>query len=532
MTDAAQAKEPCSRQSIPYPPPASNSMRANDDGTACRRRKTKNGMLLKPACLLLSVFFLTSPLTLAAEQPLTVSRCFASPPSPVTTYTSAKEAAAMPVDARYRAPVTSPRLDTLDVLAVGISLDIFRQGQVWKALQEQNAQQAEARHVGSILPTDPKKYPVDADDKDMAYDKRKADALELGLRDFVEKWPIPAITVVRGWNPDTPNLRFSAERTRQMLTGMVNTYRTEAGLHWHHVRNLQDGVICNDTPEGLVENLFRLFEQNPDLPAVLIYNVEGFSMSFALSAKKAPLIGGPGPRKPGELTDSMVAMVVGRPERVEWLRYYAQFAKVNKNRIDPEFTGWGTSKPAVEFLPSMFIPQPWTRHAFEQWDALPVLARLHRPVNVSLLQPDNGERLKREVMTVKLAAGWKEATDRLAQKPTRVFFDGGSNTTPLAQLLPALNAAHSPLNLLDSHASYDLTQRLGDTGSASPFVGLTLATMASYLNADTSIVMPMRRQDQATIIAVTSPTPGKKPLGNEHFGVNLMPQASSTGTPP
>lgn len=56
MTDAAQAKEPCSRQSIPYPPPASNSMRANDDGTACRRRKSKNGMSLKPACLLLSAF--------------------------------------------------------------------------------------------------------------------------------------------------------------------------------------------------------------------------------------------------------------------------------------------------------------------------------------------------------------------------------------------------------------------------------------------------------------------------------------------
>jgi len=97
----------------------------------------------------------------------------------------------------------------------------------------------------------------------------------------------------------------------------------------------------------------------------------------------------------------------------------------------------------------------------------------------------------------------------------------------MAQLLPALNAAHSSLNLLDSRAGYDLTQRLGDTGSASPFVGLTLATMASYLNADTSVVMPMRRQDQATIIAVTSPTPGKKPVGNEHFSVTLKPSTTS-----
>jgi len=527
MNDAPQARKTCFAPSRPL---TSESLRADDDDKVCLRRKSKKRRFLNPACLLLIGFFLTSPLAHAAEQPLTLTRCFASPPSAVTTYTSAKEAAATPVDARYRAPATSPRLDTLDVLAVGISLDVFRQGQVWKALQEQNAKHAEALHAGSILPTDPEKYPVDSDDKDMAYDKRKADALELGLRDFVEKWPIPTITVVRGWNSVTPNLRFSVERTRKMLSGMVNAYRTEAGLHWHRVRNLQDGIVCNDTPEDLLEALFQLFEQNPDLPAVLIYNVEGFSMSFALSAKEAPLIGGPGPRKPGELTDSMVAMVVGRPERVEWLRYYARFARVNENSIDPEFNGWGMRKPAVEFQPSLFIPQPWTQRAFEQWDALPVLARLNRPASVSLRRPDNGEPLKREAMTLKLAAGWQEATAGLAQKPTRLFFDSGSNATAMAQLLPALNAAHSSLNLLDSRAGYDLTQRLGDTGSASPFVALTLAAMASYLNADTSVVMPMRRQDQATIIAVTSPTPGKKPVGNEQFSVTLMPSTSPYST--
>lgn len=489
-------------------------------------------MRLEVASWFFTGLLLTSPLVQAAEHPSTVSRCFASAASPVTAYASAKGNATMPVDARYRAPASSSHLDTLDVLAIGLSLDVFRQGQAWKALQEQNAKQAKALHVGSILPTDPKQYPVDGDDKDMAYDKRKADALELGLRNFMEKWPIPTITVVRGWSPDTPNLRYSPQRTREMLSDMVNRYRPEAGLHWHRVRNLQDGVVCSDTPEGLVENLFSLFEQNPDLPAVLVYNVEGFSMSFALSAKKAPLIGGPGPRKPGELTDTMVAMVVGRPERVEWLRYYAQFAKVNANRIDPEFTGWGRNKPAVEFQPTTFIPQPWTQRAFEQWDAQPVLAKLHRPVTVSLLRPDNGERLKGDALTAKLASGWKEATDGLAQKAVRVFFDGGPHTTPLAQLLPALSAAHSPLDLLDSRESYDLTQRLGDTGSASPFVGLTLATMASYLNADTSVVMPMRRPEQATIIAVTSPTPGRKPSGNDHFGVNLMPQTARTEKPP
>lgn len=38
---------------------------------------------------------------------------------------------------------------------------------------------------------------------------------------------------------------------------------------------------------------------------------------------------------PGELTGAMVALVVGRPERVDWLRYYAPYTKVHKNPINP-----------------------------------------------------------------------------------------------------------------------------------------------------------------------------------------------------
>ena len=312
---------------------------------------------------------------------------------------------------------------------------------------------------------------------------------------------------------------------------MVNGLRTKAGLHWHRIRNLQDDFICNDTPEGLIESLFQLFERNPDLPAVLVYNVEGFNMALALTTRGNKPIGvGTGPRQPGELTDTMVALIVGRPERVEWLRYYAQYAKVNDNKIDPEFRGWGWRKPPVEFQPSEFIPQPWTQRAFEQWDAMKVLAKIHRPVTVSLTRPDTGERLKHEALTAQLAAGWKTATASLTPQPGRLFYDGGLNRRPITELSPALRVAQSTLDLLDSRESYDLTQRLGDTGSASPFVGIALATMASYLNADTSVVMPMRRQDQATIIPITSATPGKKPVSNP-FGVNLMPQTASSDAP-
>ncbi|RTS00371.1 DUF2875 domain-containing protein, partial [Pseudomonas paraeruginosa] len=346
----------------------------------------------------------------------------------------------------YHAPKTSPRLETLDVLSIGMSLDVFRQGQVWKALQKQNAIQAEALHVGSILPMDPKKYPISASDKDMAYSKREADALELGLKNFLEKWPIPTVTVVRGWNPSTPNLRFTPEETQESLSVMVNDIRVPAGLHWHRIANLQDGIVCNDTPEGVLEAVFRLFERHPDLPAVLIYANDGINMAGSLSSRDITLKslgGGSGPRVPGTLTDTMVALIVGRPERVDWLRQYAPYTKVNENRIDPEFRGWGWRKPPVEFRPTRFIPQPWTARALEQWDALPVLARLHRPVSVPLTRPDTGERLKREALTAQLAAAWKTASTGLRPAPARLFYDGGLNATPLAELTPALGAAQS-----------------------------------------------------------------------------------------
>jgi hypothetical protein len=468
--------------------------------------------------------------------PFVAVRCFASSAlyskdadSVYSDATPVKDATRMTASPLYRAPTTSPRLDTLDIVSVGMSLDVYRQGQVWDQLQQQDARQRESLHVGSILPTDLTKYPVTADSKNNAYDQRKADALELALRNFPEAWPIPTVTVVRNYNAQAPRLRTAPEYVRAMLTNMVIRLRQDAGLHWHEIHQLRNGQICNDTPENTVEAIFRAFEANPDMPALLVYVVDGYNMAGVLSTKDKGLIGvGNGPRQPGELTDSMVALVVARRERVEWLRYFAKYAKPNPAPLSPRFAGW-ERHPKQNFQPSPFIPQPWTRRGFEQWDALQTLAVLHRPVTVPLVAPD-GTRLKYDALTAELANGWTGATNGLTPPPARVFFDSGQPSVALAELVPALKEAKSPLDLLQSNNSYDLTQRLGDTGAASPFVGIALATMASYANADTSVVMPLRRADQATVIAVTSATPGFKPTRHP-FGVRLMAQTARNGQP-
>jgi len=426
----------------------------------------------------------------------------------------------------------SARLATLDIVRIGLSLDVYRQGQAWAHLQAQNNAQPQALHVGTVLPMDPERYPVLADLKNMAWRMRKANALELALQGFPERWPIPTLTIARDYDA-TKDARTPSGRVSTMLNLMVDDQRAPAGMHWHRIRQLEPGVICNTTPEAAVEYLFRLFEVNPDMPALLVYSVEGYNIARALGPRRKPPIGvGTGPRQPGELTDAVVAMIVARPERLNWLRAYAPYTKPNaRNDIDPAFTGWKRQPPKA-FTPTPSFPEPITEQGFKQWDRLRVLAQLHRPVEVSLMEDNQtGKPLKDQARQAALASAWQRATMGIIDAPARVFYDTGSPTGGLADLAPALAAAQSTVDPLDSMQSYDLTQRLGDTGASSPFVGIALATMGSYLNADTSVVMPLRQRGKATVIAITSATPGQKPE-IDPFDVKLRPQHSKYSEAP
>ncbi|MEN5162098.1 hypothetical protein, partial [Achromobacter spanius] len=116
------------------------------------------------------------------------------------------------------------------------------------------------------------------------------------------------------------------------------------------------------------------------MPALLVYSVEGYNIARALGPRRKPPIGvGTGPRQPGELTDAVVALIVARPERLDWLRAYAPYTKPNaRNEIDPAFTGWKRQPPRA-FTPTPSFAQPITEEGFKQWDRLRVLAQLHRP---------------------------------------------------------------------------------------------------------------------------------------------------------
>lgn len=113
-------------------------------------------------------------------------------------------------------------------------------------------------------------------------------------------------------------------------------------------------------PKGVLEALFSLFERNPDLPAVLVYANEGFNMAGSLSSRDVPLksLGRFWPTCTGDL-DRHHGRPDRRPPRAGRLATPVRpLHQGQRNRIDPEFRGWGWRKPPVEFRPTPFIPQP------------------------------------------------------------------------------------------------------------------------------------------------------------------------------
>lgn len=90
-----------------------------------------------------------------------------------------------------------------------------------------------------------------------------------------------------------------------------------------------------------------------------------------------------------------------------------------------------------------------------------------------------------------------------------------------------LTASQSPLDLIDPQEGIDLSECVGDTDAALPFVGLGLglglATMATAESGTACMAVPLRRQDRATFML--APQRRRSPR-QDAFDVELMPRLS------
>ena len=419
---------------------------------------------------------------------------------------------------------TATPLTTLDVLGVGLSVEMFRQAHAWVEMQR--------RPKKSILPEDLRVYETNYTMKDLISEKRSTDTLEWGASRFVEQWPIPSVSIwAHCYDPETPDSSFGGKTTYDFFNNRVDRLRMPAGMHHHQIASL-GSILLND-PEDVLERAFRFFEENPEVPAMLLYASDGDMIRrFTGDVSRRPYVE-EGPRRFGAMTESMVALVLARRDRVDALRFFvpnsdgdrnaqyfvARDRQLNAARAAARAAGQPEPTQLV-FKPSRFLPKPWTAEQLSQFDRLPTIAVVHRPVRVTYRKDKQGkptfdpaqkaslmhEQEQQAAFKVGLDAALREIP---GGKPARMFYDTAGPATG-RHVVPLTVAAYHSLpgfDLFKPEQGYDIYARLGNTGAASPFVQWALAAIAGYQKKDASMTVNLRQSDEATITVVTPSPP-------------------------
>lgn len=408
---------------------------------------------------------------------------------------------------------------TLEVLGLGLSVEMFRQHGAWEAIERSGG--------AFILPTDPKAYPLGTDEKFSQSSKRSDDAFEHAASYLTEKWLIPgfgASSAIHCLERDDLNF---LKRTPDNL-------RSGTGMAWHSFTTVD--YLYDDDPEAFLERIFRFFDENPDAPVAAVYIEDGMNTRDGLRGIGTPPILVDGYRKPTDMTESMVAFVLARRDRLEAIRASALDVPLKAYPFPddpmPEQIRNANHKPFWEkpraFRPTRWLPRPWCREQVEQFDSLPLLGRIHRPQTASFLR--DGKPLGDKGRLEAFRNAWKQALDTLpgGKEPARVIYDCGPmrHAPRMAPLVRVLRESDSTL---DPHGEngVDLTRALGDTGASSFFVGAALGLYASHQHQDVTAVVSFRRADRATLVMIEPPTPDERrqehPSGQDPLDVPVVP---------
>ena len=445
---------------------------------------------------------------------------------------------------RAEAAVARARTDharySLEVYGLGLSVcwsmdDWLSQDTVWEALLQGDPH-------ASIPPSDPKAYPWSKNEKGSS---GSLPAYETAIKEFPEKWEIPFLL----GGPDLHDPEAS-DRLKEGLCGA----RSGGGMHFHRFRTVTQVYGAN--PDHFPADLFSLFDQYQDLPAAAIAVEDSLYLRQMLRPYDAPPLLKNGHEVP-TLTGSAAVILLGRRDRVDMLRPTATeipireiqvpFEKVlayegdsytadhvasyddappepqqpdRRNHLRPFWEAQGGAPAA--FKPSRFVKRPWCQEQLVQFDRLKVLARLHRPQTAQYAK--DGKPLGPRDREKAFLEAWEKALATLpkGQKPARVIYDfGPKGAAHLAPLRLAIDAAGPDLDITGKDG-LDVTARLRDTGANAFYVALALGIIATEKEGGVSAVVNLRRDDRATVLMVSPPTPEDKVRRKIHFKSDYM----------
>ena len=462
----------------------------------------------------------------------------------------------------------------LEVIGLGLTLDKYRQGKLWDALQAGSPQT-------TIREQDKQKYEWSADDKGGLGGERGGDSLENGAQYTPMYYGVPV------FDAEGPILNPArAAGPMRPLMGLAGG-AISSGMAWHLF--VAGPYRSGEQPDRILEDVFAFFDANPDVPYIVLNSDDGMgprdsyrpagiaellrdgyyipempdsSALFVLARRERvdpvrPFVWddpdnkflqnvfrwmygelmGAVPhqnrtyktRTPAEVGADMVRRETTEPDQRqpsadEWLEATAAFAQ------RPDIRGTGVAgtlgdlnpfahHPPKEWQPTPWFPIPWNKNQLATFDRLPTLGFIHRPTFVRFADEQGKPLTRRDEREKALQVGWHTALQTLpeaqrAGAPARVVVATGGNTEQMIALHGTLNAyaasSGPELDSVKSSQFIDTDKRLGNTGAATLFVQMAIGVMGSYRDGGISAAINLRNPNEASIVFVSPPSDEKR----------------------
>jgi hypothetical protein len=490
----------------------------------------------------------------------------------------------------------SKREYVLEVIGLGATLDKYRQGALWTALQNGNPYM-------TIREQDRKKYPWSDTEKMGISGGRGGDSLENGAQYTPMYYGVPVFNA----EPPVHNTRM-IDTPDDPLAGLAGS-NVSSGMAWHLF--VVGPRRFDEHPDRILEDVFTFFDSHPDVPYIVLNSDDSMTSRDSYRAEGMAALVKDGYYIP-EMPDTSTLFVLARRERVDAIRpfvwddpdnkfvqeefraMYYQLVKTipfpgrvvtrtpaqaaadpdgnpenDGNERQPLIQEWlegsgafaqrpdirGTApvslidavkshwenKPPKEWKPTPWFPIPWNTEQLATFDRLPTLGFIHRPTFVKFADEHGKPITRRDERDKILQAGWQAALLTLpeaerAKAPALIVAATAGNTQQMTMLHSTLNAYAArggpEIDTGNSAQFIDTDKRLGNTGATTLFMQMAIGVMGSYRNGGISAAVNLRNKGEASIVFISPPSDEKRKTQKHPRGGDVFAHRGSPAINP
>ena len=475
----------------------------------------------------------------------------------------------------------------LEVISLGVTLDKYRQGDLWAELQKGSPH-------ASIREQDKNKYPWSVDERDGQTGSRYGHTLENGANFTPTYWGVPVFNA--GAPSPDPDFMDKPDDPNMGLADGANS----SGMQFHLF--VAGPRRFDERPDRILDDVFSFFDTHPDVPYIVLNSSDDMYLRNLTRHPGTPPLSTNGNVVPA-MPDASALFVLARRERVNAIRHFAfedlsddteTVAKLNQqgfarrlflayytlagslphpdSRVErpplvsewltataqfarrPEINGTGTTtsgllselvqgghRPPKKWKPTPWFPIPWNKTQLEAFDRLPTLGYIHRPTFVKFVDKDGSPLTRADERQKAMQAGWDQALQTLTEvqrkaAPARVIAATGGNIDQMRLLHGTLNESASKggpeLTANAPGLLIDTDRRLGNTGATTLFMQMAIGVMGSYRAGGVSAAVNMRDPTEASIIMVSPPSDEQRKTQQHSHGGDVFRHHSTPAVDP